>query len=338
MVESTEKSKTKKKASALKTIVWVLLLSAIVASIVFADYLFGEKSLFEKWIKEGDITNSTLTGLIRLLPHLLKTFQIVILSLLVYHLIAWVMKKCLHKSNRMLTIHKLLTSFLKYLVVIVAFLFILSAWGVDTTTLLASAGILGLVIGLGAQSLIADIIAGTFIVFEGSYQVGDIVVIDGWRGTVEEIGIRTTKIIDAGGNIKIINNSSIATVINQTKELSVAKCVMSISYDESLERIEKIISDNIDKIKGRIPGIIGGLYYKGVSELGASSVNLMFLADCKEEDIYQVQRDLNRQFKLLFDANGIKIPYSQIVVNQPEKNETTVSGYVSGKADKFAEE
>lgn len=332
------KSKKKKKVSALKIITLVLLLSAIVATFVFADYLFGEESLFEKWIAEGNVTNSTLAGLIRMLSHLLKTFQIVVLSFFAYHLIAWITKKSFRKSNRMLTIHKLLTSFLKYLVAIVALLFVLSAWGVNTTTLLASAGILGLVIGLGAQSLIADIIAGIFIVFEGSYQVGDIVVIDGWRGTVDEIGIRTTKIIDAGGNIKIINNSNIATVINQTKELSVAKCVMSISYDESLERVEKIISDNLDKIREKIPGIVDGPYYKGVTELGASSVNLMFLANCKEEDIYQVQRDMNRQFKLLFDKNDIVIPYPQIVVNQPEKNETSVSRYVANKADKFVEE
>lgn len=93
MVGSTAKSKKGKKASALKIIVWVLLLSAIVATFVFADYLFGEESLFEKWIEEGNITNSTLAGLIRILSHLLKTFQIVVLSFMVYRLIVWIMKK-----------------------------------------------------------------------------------------------------------------------------------------------------------------------------------------------------------------------------------------------------
>ena len=122
MVGSTAKSKKGKKASALKIILWVLLLSAIVATFVFADYLFGEESLFEKWIEEGNITNSTLAGLIRILSHLLKTFQIVVLSFMVYRLIVWIMKKSFRKSNRMLTIHKLLTSFLKYLVAIVALL------------------------------------------------------------------------------------------------------------------------------------------------------------------------------------------------------------------------
>ena len=85
------------------------------------------------------------------------------------------------------------------------------------------AGVLALIIGLGSQSLVADILAGIFIVFEGEFQVGDIVIIDGWRGEVKEIGIRTTKLVDVGGNIKIVNNSEIKTIINQTQELSLAK-------------------------------------------------------------------------------------------------------------------
>ena len=80
------------------------------------------------------------------------------------------------------------------MIVIIAAFAILSTWGVNTSTLLASAGVLTLVIGLGAQSLVADVVAGLFIVIEGEYLVGDIVVIDGWRGTVKEIGIRTTKV------------------------------------------------------------------------------------------------------------------------------------------------
>ena len=89
---------------------------------------------------------------------------------------------------------------------------------------------------LGAQSLIADIIAGLFTIFEGEYQVGDIVVIDGWRGTVEEIGIRSTRVVDSGGNTKIINNSEITTVINQTQHLSVVSTTISIEYGGTCPR------------------------------------------------------------------------------------------------------
>ena len=93
-----------------------------------------------------------------------------------------------------------------------------------------------LVIGLGAQSLVADILAGMFIIFEGEFQVGDIVTVGDWRGTVVEIGIRTTKIQDGGQNIKIISNKDVCGVINMTRDYSYAWVDLGIEYGESLER------------------------------------------------------------------------------------------------------
>ena len=242
-------------------------------------------------------------------------------------------------SKAMVTSVKLLKSLLKYVIFIVAILFCLSAWGVNTTTLIASAGILSLIIGLGAQSLIADIIAGLFMVFENDFEVGDIVVIDGWRGTVIEIGMRTTKLVDYRGNIKIVNNSKISTVINQSKRTSVALCYISVEYGDDLPRIELIIRDNLDKIKENIPQIINGPFYKGVDSLGDSSVNLLFLADCKEEDLFVVQRAMNREFKILFDNNGINIPFPQVTINQPvsfEKSDNATRANFEARV--FAEE
>ncbi len=187
----------------------------------------------------------------------------------------------------------------------------------NAPTLIASAGILSLVIGLGAQSLVADIIAGLFIVLEGENQVGDIVVIDDWRGTVQEIGVRTTKIVDAGGNVKIINNSAISSIVNQTQELSVAKAYISIEYGESIPHVERIINENLKDIREHISSIVDGPFYKGVNALAASSVDLLFVAKCKEGDVYQIQRDLNRELKLMFDSSHINVPFPQIALNEP---------------------
>ncbi|MCD7729107.1 MAG: mechanosensitive ion channel family protein [Clostridia bacterium] len=332
------KKQTGKGMIALKICVWLVLLAAAVVVFVFEDALFGTDNVFEKFIADYAVTNSTLVWLIHAVGYVIRSFQIIVLCAVIYNVVVFVLLKCFSKNNRAITILKLLASFFKYLLAIVALLLVLSVWGVDTATLLASAGILALVVGLGAQSLIADIIAGIFIVFDGSYKVGDIIVIDGWRGTVTEIGIRTTKIIDAGGNIKIVNNSSIVTVINQTKELSLAKCTMCISYGESLEHVEVIISENLDKIREKIPAITDGPYYKGVTALSASSVDLLFVANCKEDDIYQVQRDMNRQFKLLFDKNGITIPFPQVVVNQPDESNFKATNYTASLAEDFVEE
>ncbi len=233
----------------------------------------------------------------------------------------------------------LVLNFLKWAVAIAAVFFILAAWGANTTMMLASAGVLTLIIGLGSQALVADILAGIFIVFEGDFQVGDIIIIDGWRGEVKTIGIRTTKLVDAGGNIKIVNNSDIKSVINQTKELSVAKCYVGISYGDRIEKVESIIAENLPKIKEKIPTIVEGPFYKGVSELADSSVNLLFVAKCKEKDVYQVQRDLNREIKIVFDDNNVNIPFPQVTVSYDEgSDKTKVTKSVAKEVEEFVEE
>ena len=273
------------------------------------------------------------------IPNTLRTIQIAGVAItfaIALHFFA----KIVFTGKKAKTISRLIVSFVKWVIALCAVFFTMDAWGADTTTMLASAGVLTLIIGLGSQSLVADILAGIFIVFEGEFQVGDIVVIDNWRGEVKEIGIRTTKLVDAGGNIKIVNNSEIKTIINQTQELSVAKTYVSVSYNARIEKIEAVIADNIEKVKEKIPGIVEGPFYKGVSELGESGVVLLFIAKCKEDDIYQVTRDLNREIKIIFDDNNIEIPFNQLVVHMEEDDDKNnkISKSDIKKAESFNEE
>ena len=327
--------KKEKKFGVGKIITLAVLGVITIASIVLNNYIIGPGSVFDQNISGYDILNK----IYQKIPALIRTIRIFTIAYLLNMLIKFILSKFLAKSKKSQTIEKLLYSFIKYLIALVAIFMILNAWGVDTTTLLASAGILGLVIGLGAQSLIADIIAGIFIVFENVYQVGDIIVVGDWRGTVDEIGIRTTKIIDAGGNVKIINNSEISSVINQTKELSLARAKISIEYGESIERVELIIKDNLENIKNAIPEIVDGPYYKGVDALGESSVDLLFFAKCNEENIYIVQRALNRELKLLFDKNNINIPFPQVTISHLEqKDNQPISKSIQKNAKEFTQE
>jgi len=333
-MDKKEKNKTTKEIK-IGTIIALSILGAItIAIFVLERYIFGEASVFNRAISP----NATITWLYNKIPAMLRTIQIYTIAWLVSLGIRWFLKKLLARSSRSVTIVKLVNSFIKYLIVIIAILMILAAWGVDTRTLLASAGIVGLVIGLGAQSLIADIIAGIFIVFESEFQVGDIVIIDGWRGTVDEIGIRTTKVIDWQGNIKIINNSQISSIINQSKELSVTTCIVSIDYRESIPRVELVIKDNLERIKKAIPEIVDGPYYKGVDSLGDSSVNLLFVATVKENNYFVVQRALNREIKLIFDENNISIPFPQVTLNQPEEFDNKVTPHEERQANDFTKD
>jgi len=246
----------------------------------------------------------------------------VVLTMMEIIIVIWVIRKTLlvvmkKFGARSETVGHLLDSFMKYIAVIGGIFYCLNALGMDSMSLLASASILGLMLSFGAQSLVGDILAGIFIVFEGEFRVGDIVTIGDWRGTVVEIGIRTTKVLSGGHDVKIFNNSEIKQVINMTKQYSTAVLDIGIDYNESLERVEAVLKKELPHIREHVPAIMEGPYYKGVTSLGDSSVNIRILAECHEKDRIQVVRDMNREIKLCFDRNHISIPFPQIVVNQP---------------------
>ena len=306
-----------------------LLLAVYAVFMIFGSLIFDTAGIFWRSLNIFG-TAAQYNVLIRLISYVIFYFG-------ASHLLRLALKKIALLLKKGKAIIDLVCSLIKYAAVIALVFSVLKTLGVDTTTILAGIGILGLVVGLGAQPLIADIIAGLFIVFEKVFDVGDIIVVDGFRGTVKEIGIRTTQIMDTGGNIKIINNADLKTIINMTNQLSLAVCDMSIEYGESLERVEAILKDNFSAIKDAIPDIKEGPFYKGVSELGDSAVVIRIVANCEEGSRYQVERDMNRQFKLLFDRNNINIPFPQIVLNQPVSFEEATK-FQKKQAESFIKE
>ena len=306
-----------------------LILIAYAVILAFGKQMFDPMSLFWRSVyffgKSGEYNIFIRMG------------SYVIFCFGVSFVVRFVFKKFSLLLHRGRAIIDILCSLIKYAAVIVLLFLILKTAGLDTKAILAGIGIFGLIVGLGAQPLIADIIAGLFIVFEKVFDVGDIIVVDGFRGTVKEIGIRTTQIVDAGGNIKIINNADVKTVINMTNQLSLAICDIGIEYGESLEKVESILKENLDAVREAIPDIKDGPFYKGVAELGDSAVILRFVANCEEGAKYQVERDLNRQFKLLFDKYNINIPFTQVVVNQPIEFEDATK-HQQNEAGKFVQE
>ena len=214
------------------------------------------------------------------------------------------------------TVGHLLLSVIKYGSAIGMLFYCLYLFGMDAKSLLASAGVLSLVIGLGATSLIKDIIAGVFIVFEGEFRVGDIVTIDGYRGTVMDIGLRTTKILGPDGNIKIYNNSEISGVLNMTKEASIAMCTISIEYGQDIDYVEEILRRELPLLRARNSDILDGPNYLGVSDLGESGVDLLITCKCSERNIRGVIRFLNKELLQIFYRNDINVPFPNITVSQ----------------------
>ena len=231
-----------------------------------------------------------------------------------------------NKSRKAKTVSSLVRSLIKYITIIAVICIILVVWGVDVIGIVAGVGILTLIIGLGCQSLIQDVISGMFIVFDDYFAVGDTVIIDGFRGTIIDVGLKTTKLQDFGGNIKSITNSSILTVVNMSRLRSVASVTLSVSYNEDVERVEALIINEIEELKKKIPNIIDGPWYKGIDNITASSIDFLVLAFVNEDNRFQVTRDLKREFYLLFKQNNVQIPYTQVTVNpEDDKNRQKAS-------------
>lgn len=307
--QHTEEVKKKVKGlGPVKIVLLLIMLIGTVCAYVFHDFIFPADSIFNRGVSSSDFVNSMLA----LVPKIIQAIQVVTIVLIIETVILLVINKSFKKSQREITVVRLVSNLIKWVTVMVLVITVLAIWGIDTTALITGAGVITLVVGLGMQSLIADVVAGLFIVFENEFNVGDIITVGDFRGTVVSIGIRTTK-LEALGNIKIINNSDIRGVLNQTMQLSTAKSLVDIEYDASLEKVEEIIKTKLPEIV--IEGVTGAISYDGVASLGASGVTLQFTASCYEGDIFAIQREMNKRLKMMFDENGIGIPFNQLVVH-----------------------
>lgn len=323
-------SKNDRKKAAVQAVKYVL----IAVAVIYCVFLIAGRWIpGAEYVYDGINIFSSADGADRWL----RSLSYIIFFLALSYVIRLILKQLAKMLSKGKALVDLVCSFIKYIAVIALIFAVLSVFGVNTTALLAGVGLLSLIVGLGAQPLIEDIIAGLFIVFEHVFEVGDIIVVDDFRGTVREIGIRTTQIEDAGGNVKVVNNSDIRTLVNMTSELSLAVSEVDIEYSENLERVELIIKNNLDDIKNNIPDIVEGPFYMGVSQLGASGVRLRFTAKCTEIQKFQVERDLNRQIKLLFDKNGVNIPFTQIVVHEAAES-APPREVASGEVETFIKE
>jgi len=218
-------------------------------------------------------------------------------------------------EKRRATIGKVIISVGKYIIWFLMFILILEAFHIETGPILGSAAVLGLAIGLGAQKLVADFISGFFILFEDSFSIGDVVKIDGFKGEVIDIGLRTTKIKDWTGTLKIVNNGDIHTVQNYSKFNSVAIIDFSVAYETDLDNMETLINEFIDKKVYQHKAVLNSPKYLGVISMNASDIECRLIVECEPMNHFQVERDLRNELKKLFEENNIEIPFPQIVVS-----------------------
>lgn len=247
---------------------------------------------------------------------LVKLAMLIAGVLFVKSLIVFILNACRPKSHRARSVVSLISSLTKYIAFLVILCFGLTILGVNITTVIASVGVLALIVGFSAESLIADVVTGTFMLLENQYNVGDIVEVNGFRGTVTSIGIRTTCITDTGDNVKIINNSEMKNILNRSDNYSKSVCDISIPYETDIEKLESQIPKLLEDIYAAHTDTMKSTpVYIGVQALQDSGILLRFVVEVSEKNVFSAVRVLNHDILLGFRKLGVECPYPQVDVH-----------------------
>lgn len=219
------------------------------------------------------------------------------------------------QKQRITTLRTLIINLIKYLIVIFVILSILSLYGINVKSILAGLGIGTAIIGLAFQDLAKDIIAGFFIITEGSYEIGDMIEVDGFLGEVVFIGLRTTRIRNFKGATKIISNHHMDNLINYSNNNSLAIVDVGIAYECSEEKIDKAFEELFNELDGKIPFALKKPEVWGVNDLANSSVVYRVVVETEPAKHFATERFLRKEIKKAFDKEHIKIPYTQVEVH-----------------------
>ena len=217
------------------------------------------------------------------------------------------------RERRGQTIAQLLRSVGRVVVVVIALLLTFNVF-IDIGPILAGAGILGLAVSFGAQSLVKDVISGFFILFENQFAIGDVIEIAGKSGVVEKMTLRVAVLRDGEGVMHVVPNSEIKVVSNKTRGWSRAVVDVGIGYDEDIDRALGIIRDEAAQLAtDRVWNLQldGAPEVVGVESLGDSSVVVRTLIRTQPGSQWTVAREFRRRIKNRFDRDGVEIPFPQ---------------------------
>ncbi len=217
-------------------------------------------------------------------------------------------------EKKLNTLSTVLKNIVKYVFYFIGLVMVLDMFNISTSSILATAGIGGLAIGFGAQSLVKDIITGFFILFEDQFSVGDYVKIGEYEGIVEELGVRVTKIRDFSGELHIIPNSNIGAVTNKTRGAMRALVKVSVAYEEDMDKVINILEQVCNEIRENNKNIVDGPTILGISNLGEYGIDFTIVAKTNPMDQWSVEREIRKKIKETFDRENIEIPYPKLII------------------------
>ena len=251
---------------------------------------------------------------------LLKALLIVLCAIILYNVLKVVIRifvktgKSTFEKKRRKTIVKLIENIFKYIILVVLVLAILEVYGVDTKSLVAGIGIVGVVLGLALQDLLKDLISGLSIMLDNYFVIGDIVEYDGFTGEVTEFGLKSTKIQAFTGETFSIANRNIDKIKNLSQKSSNLFIKVPTAYEASEEKVAAALKEAVKEIIKNTDADEASEYL-GIEEFSESSINYIVKVHCSQDKRIQVKRQALSIIKKVYDKNKIKIPYNQIEVH-----------------------
>jgi len=252
---------------------------------------------------------------------ILSSLCTIFFALVVYSLLKKIIKnifefksKSINKKKQV-TLKNFFLNIARWVIVLLTALIILEIFGFNTGVIITSLGAVTVVVGLAFQDLIKDFIAGISLTFQNSYNVGDVITINGFKGEVISMGMKVTKLKSNNGDVLIINNGSISEIINHTAANSLAIVDVGVAYESDIEKVEQVLNKLAQKLSSKLPNLKGEIKVLGIEQLADSSVVFRVVVEVEANTQYQIQRELRKQIKLELDKNNINIPYNQLVIH-----------------------
>jgi moderate conductance mechanosensitive channel len=269
---------------------------------------FKDLSHPEVWIRAGEM--------------IFKILLIILFSRIVVWLIRGVVNRIFQSRSHTMRISQrrtetariLVNNTVSYVMYFVALLLVIDQLGFNLAPILASAGVLGLAIGVGASKIVTDLISGFFIVFEDAYAVGDTISIEKITGTVVEIGLRMTKIKGNNGEIHIIPNGRVNDITNFSIENSVALVDVPVTTQEKLDHVTRVLNMVCELCEGQIQGLTKKPTFLGIHQFSSNEVVYRIQADCEPLKHWAVERAIRAKVKESFEVNQIQLGYPTLGV------------------------
>jgi small conductance mechanosensitive channel len=216
------------------------------------------------------------------------------------------------QQKRVETLIRLLRQAIFIVVWVVTGLVVLREFGVDIAPILASAGIVGLAVGFGAQNLVRDVISGFFMILENQVRLGDVAIVNGTGGLVEKVNFRTIVLRDLSGTVHVFPNGTINTLANLTSEWSAYVFDIGVAYKEDVDKVMALmrqVGKELREDPSIGPFMVDDVEIFGVDNFADSAVVIKGRLKTKPIKQWDVGREYRRRLKYRFDAEGIEIPF-----------------------------